>query len=240
MRWRNPGQYVHWTGKPAQSHLVCTKASGAPASCKLLMAPHTFGISPRAWFLRSLLARHPSLTPPAERGNPLARHDEIGNRKISAASNPAEPAHSINGYRYRSDSKPAPHSEGLDELKLRLRQHRRLLAFKSTSIRAGTALLNRHLALALVDGVSMRAVAGAARLSHKEVRQACQAFDDLPPSGFTAAVHLQSISSIEKELAALRQSKAAVEAARLNLMATTRRRGRHGRLRAGTLDRAQA
>lgn len=154
----------------------------------------------------------------------MARHDEIGNRKISAASNPAEPAHSINGYRYRSDSKPAPHSEGLDELKLRLRQHRRLLAFKSTSIRAGTALLNRHLALALVDGVSMRAVAGAARLSHKEVRQACQAFDDLPPSGFTAAVHLQSISSIEKELAALRQSKAAVEAARLNLMATTRRR----------------
>ncbi len=86
-------------------------------------------------------------------------------------------------------------------------------------------MLNRQLALALADGVKAGPLAEAARLSRREVMLAGLAFDDLQPSGAPTQHHLATVHSLGDELSSIKLSKAATEADRLELLATTRRQG---------------
>lgn len=83
-------------------------------------------------------------------------------------------------------------------------------------------MLNRHLAMALEDGLSVGALAEAAQLSRKDVRQTRLVFDDAHPPGTPKQEHLAAVAILGVELAALKQSKSSVEADQLLLLAKTR------------------
>lgn len=102
-------------------------------------------------------------------------------------------------------------------------QHRWILTVKSAAVREAASKLNRALAVALADGLKTGPLSAASLLPRKEVAQAAMAFDDLHPQGIPAQVHVSTVEGLGRELAALKQTKAAAEADQLALMAATRR-----------------
>jgi hypothetical protein len=128
-------------------------------------------------------------------------------------------------YRYRG--KPKPDKPGLQAEKIRklLKANRQRLAFNASSSRPVSARLNQHIAQALRDGMKVTRLANAAGLSRWTIRTIGLTYEDLLPSGQPAEQQLAVIASLKSELAELKESRAALEDRRLNLLASARRLG---------------
>lgn len=85
--------------------------------------------------------------------------------------------------------------------------------------------LNQQIAQALCDGMKVASLAEASALSRWVVRTIGLSSEDLLPSGLPPEQHLAVIGQLKSELAALEQTKAALEGRRLKLLAAARRLG---------------
>jgi hypothetical protein len=84
---------------------------------------------------------------------------------------------------------------------------------------------NAQIAQALCDGMKVASIAEASELSRWVVRTIGLSSEDLLPAGVPPEQHLAAIGRLKSELAALEQTKATLEAKRLNLLAAARRLG---------------
>ena len=128
-------------------------------------------------------------------------------------------------YRYRGTPKPDKAALQAEKIRKLLKANRQRLAFKASSSRPVSARLNQHVAQALRDGIKVTRLADAAGLSRWTIRTIGLTSDDLLPSGQPAEQQLAMIASLKSELAELEESRAALEARRLNLLAAARRLG---------------
>lgn len=92
-------------------------------------------------------------------------------------------------------------------------------------MRALSVRLNQQIAQALCDGMKVANLAEASALSRWVVRTIGLSSEDLLPSGLAPEQHLAVIVRLRSELAALEQTKAALEGRRLKLLAAARRLG---------------
>lgn len=128
-------------------------------------------------------------------------------------------------YRYRGAPKPDKAALQAEKIRKLLKANRQRLAFNASSSRPVSARLNQHVAQALRDGLKVTRLADAAGLSRWTIRTIGLTYDDLLPSGQPAEQQLAVIASLKSELAELEESRAALEARRLNLLAAARRLG---------------
>ena len=109
-------------------------------------------------------------------------------------------------------------------MKKLLKHYRQLIHFRSSSVRSLSAHLNHQIAQALTDGLKITTLAEATQLSRNVVRRIGLSIQDLPPTGLSRQEHLKNIIVLKRELAALEESKAAMERKQLELLAAARRR----------------
>jgi hypothetical protein len=136
-----------------------------------------------------------------------------------AVTAPAEAGY----YRYRGTPKPDKAALQADRLRDLLTVNRQRLAFNASSSRPLCVRLNQHIAQALRDGMKVTRLAQAAGMSRWAVRTIGLAAEDLLPSGLPAEHQLSVIVALKSELGELQESKAELEAQRLNLLAAARR-----------------
>lgn len=138
----------------------------------------------------------------------------------------AHPRHENAGYyRYRGARKPDPGAVQAEKLRKLLRDGWQRISFNSSSMRALSVRLNQQIAQALCDGMKVANLAEASALSRWVVRTIGLSSEDLLPSGLAPEQHLAVIVRLRSELAALEQTKAALEGRRLKLLAAARRLG---------------
>ena len=138
----------------------------------------------------------------------------------------AHPRHENAGYyRYRGAQKPDPGAVQAEKLRKLLRDGWQRISFNSSSMRALPVRLNQQIAQALCDGMKVASLAEASALSRWVVRTIGLSSEDLLPSGLPPEQHLAVIVRLRSELAALEQTKAALEGRRLKLLAAARRLG---------------
>ncbi|SEQ92693.1 hypothetical protein [Arthrobacter sp. OV608] len=128
-------------------------------------------------------------------------------------------------YRYRGMPRPEKPTVDAEKIRTLLKANRQRLAFNASSSRPVSARLNQHVAQALRDGLKVTRLADAAGLSRWNIRTIGLTYDDLLPSGQPAEQQLAVITSLKSELAELEESRAALEARRLILLASARRLG---------------
>lgn len=128
-------------------------------------------------------------------------------------------------YRYRGMPRPDKPTVDAEKIRTMLKANRQRLAFNASSSRPLTARLNQHVAQALRDGVKVTRLAQTAGLSRWTIRTIGLTYNDLLPSGQPAEQQLGVISSLKSELAALEESRGALEEQRLKLLAAARRLG---------------
>lgn len=128
-------------------------------------------------------------------------------------------------YRYRGAPKPDKTALQAEKIRKLLKANRQRLAFNASSSRPVSARLNQHVAQALRDGMKITRLTQAAGLSRWTVRTIGLTYDDLMPSGQPAEQQLAVIETLKSELAELEESRAVLEARRLNLLAAARRLG---------------
>lgn len=138
----------------------------------------------------------------------------------------AHPRHENAGYyRYRGARKPDPGAVQAEKLRKLLRDGWQRISFNASSMRALSVRLNQQIAQALCDGMKVASLAEASALSRWVVRTIGLSSEDLLPSGWPPEQHLAVIGQLKSELAALEQTKAALEEKRLKLLAAARRLG---------------
>jgi hypothetical protein len=138
----------------------------------------------------------------------------------------AHPRHENAGYyRYRGARKPDPGAVQAEKLRKLLRDGWQRISFNASSMRALSVRLNHQIAQALCDGMKVASLAEASALSRWAVRTIGLSSEDLLPSGWPPEQHLAVIGQLKSELAALEQTKAALEGRRLKLLAAARRLG---------------
>ncbi|WP_205754695.1 hypothetical protein [Pseudarthrobacter sp. NamE2] len=128
------------------------------------------------------------------------------------------------GYRYRGTRKRKSPAQQTERVRKLLSYYRQSIRFKSSSLRDASAHLNQQIAQALSDGLTIKVLAEATRISRFEVRRIGLSFPDLHPNASSRQEHLEIICALSTELAALERSKAAVEAKQLKLLAAARRK----------------
>lgn len=138
----------------------------------------------------------------------------------------SHPRHENAGYyRYRGARKPDPRAVQAEKIRKLLRDGWRRISFNASSMRALSVRLNQQIAQALCDGMKVAILAEASALSRWAVRTIGLSSEDLLPSGLPPEQHLAVIGRLKSELAALEQTKAALEGRRLKLLAAARRFG---------------
>ena len=147
----------------------------------------------------------------------MARHQRATARDGGALRRPVR-SPAGGGYRYRGDQRRQAADQQRAELSRLLTDRQGAIRFRASRIRALGASLNQLVAQALRDGTPVADLARITHLSTLAVRRTGRAFDDLQPTGLSAADHLRAISHMLRELTALEDSKAAVEMERLHLL----------------------
>ncbi|AXJ10092.1 hypothetical protein CFN17_10995 [Arthrobacter sp. PM3] len=128
------------------------------------------------------------------------------------------------GYTYRGTSRPDPKVRLGEQARELLAEHTQRISFRSSRLRALSADLNERIAQALLDGLKVAAVARAAGLSQWAVRVIGDAAEEVQPPGVGPDEHLRAITVLSAELAAVEDSRSAIEQKRLKLLASARRR----------------
>lgn len=136
----------------------------------------------------------------------------------------ARPTSGAAGYRYRGTRKRKSPAQQTERVRKLLSYYRQSIRFKSSSVRDASSHLNQQIAQALIDGLTIKLVAEATRISRFEVRRIGLSFPDLHPTASSRQEHLEILSALSTELAALERTKAAVEAKQLKLLAAARRK----------------
>jgi hypothetical protein len=149
---------------------------------------------------------------------PMAHHQPAAARDGGPLRPPLRPA-VMGGYSYRGVQRRQALGQQRAELRRLLTDTQGAIRFRSNRIRALSASLNQQVAQALRDGTPVADLARITQLSTLSVRRTGRAFDDLEPTGTATAEHLRAISRLLQELATVEASKAAVETARLQLLA---------------------
>lgn len=127
-------------------------------------------------------------------------------------------------YRYRGTTRQDPAVAEAEELRSVLVEQRRMIALRSSRLRALSMRLNELVAQALFDGVKVAAIARAARLPAAGIRSAALPGDDLFPSGQSPADHLRSLAAVAEELAEAGAARGTLEQKRSQVLAAARKR----------------
>ncbi len=110
-----------------------------------------------------------------------------------------------------------------EELLALLVQHRKMIALRSSRLRALTADLHDRVAQAICDGMKVASIAQVSRMPAAVVRATVRARDDLYPSGQSRTEHLHHIASLADELADAEDARAALEQKRIEVLVSARK-----------------
>ena len=126
-------------------------------------------------------------------------------------------------YRYQGVPKADPAAARAREVLALLAQQRKMIALRSSRMRALANELHERVAQAVCDGLKVPAIAKASGMPAATVRTAALAREELYPSGQGRAEQLRLIAELAADLAAAAGARSALEQKRTEVLAMARK-----------------